>query len=115
MARSAGAETVTSALAELFAELASPVVEETLAVVVMVEASEAALEMVRFTTKVAVPALARLEPSVQVTVPVEPTVGLEQVHPLGGVVDAKVVFAGVVNVNTGAVAVAGPLLVTTAV
>jgi hypothetical protein len=40
-------------------------------------------------------ALFRLAPSVQITCPVDPTAGSTQVHPLGGVIDANVVFGGV--------------------
>ncbi len=61
-----------------------------------------------FTTKVkfAVVADAIVVVSVQVSVP------STHVHPAGPVNETAVVFAGRVSVNTGALAVAGPLLVT---
>jgi hypothetical protein len=57
---------------------------------------------------------ARLPLSVQVIVPVPPTAGtVPQVHPVGGVIDWKFVFGGVVSVKVmPVVAAAGPLLVT---
>ena len=52
--------------------------------------------------------------SVQLTVPVEPTVGVVQLH-APGVMDWKVVFGGIVSVKLKVFEVAGPLLVTVCV
>ena len=71
----------------LFAALLSKVVEVTFAEAEMVEPSVTPALTVTFTTMVAVPALARFDPSVQVTVPVAPTAGLVQVQPALGVTD----------------------------
>lgn len=55
------------------------------------------------------PFTARVLPSLHVIVPVPPTAGrVGQVHPAGGVIDTKVVFAGVVSVRLTPVAIAGP-------
>lgn len=87
MARSAGADTVTLLVAVLFAALLSKVVDVTFAEAEMVEPSVTPALTVTFTTMVAVPALARFDPSVQVIVPAVPTGGLVQVHPALGVTD----------------------------
>ena len=87
IARSAGADTVTELFAVLFAALLSKVVEETFAVAEIVEPSATPALTVTLTTMVAVPALARFDPSVQVTVPLAPTAGLVQVQPALGVTD----------------------------
>lgn len=50
--------------------------------------------------------------AVQVIVPAAPTAGVVHVQPAGAVMDWKFVFGGVVCVKLGAVAAAGPLLVT---
>jgi hypothetical protein len=56
---------------------------------------------------------------VQVMVPVEPTAGVVQVHPVGVAKETKVAPVGMVSVNVSEPAavgvVAGPLLVTTCV
>src|SRR5580658_692010 len=62
--------------------------------------------------KLAVAFSARLAPPVQVIVPVAPIAGVTQVQPADAVIDWKLVLGGVVCVNVGAVAAAGPLLVT---
>ena len=51
----------------------------------------------------------------QDTVPVPPTAGVVQVHPLGVETDWKVVLAGTASVSVTPFAVAGPLFVTTIV
>ena len=82
----------------------SMVVDETESVWVIVD--PCATVVFTFTTKVkfaVVPAA-----MIVVSVQVRPT----QVHPTGPVNDTCEVFAGRVSVNTGALAVAGPLLVT---
>ena len=71
---------------------------------------------VTFTTSVIVP----LEPAgalgaVHVTVPVPPTGGVVQVVPGGADIDWKVVFAGMVSVRDGLVAVPLPVFVTVCV
>ena len=64
---------------------------------------------------VAVVPLFKDEPSVQTTCPVAPTAGEVQVHPVGAVMELKVVFGGVCWYRTGVVAALGPLFVTDSV
>jgi hypothetical protein len=78
---------VTELIAVLFAALLSKVVEVTLAEAAIVEPSVTPAFTVTFTMMVAVPKLARFDPSVQVIVPVAPTAGLVQVQPALGVTD----------------------------
>ena len=106
--------TTSAAVAALFAELGSGVVEFTSAVSLI--AVPAAVPAVTFTTtvKVTVP-VAKLG-LVQVIVPALPTAGRMQDQPLGiGVKETNVVFVGVVSVKVAAVAVLGPALATTCV
>ena len=112
MARSATA-TVTELVAVLLPELLSYVVEETLAEPEITVPPVAVPDTVTTNVNVALPALAKAEPSVQVTVPVAPTDGLVQVQPEPAVRDEKVVFVGTDCVQEGAAAEEGPLLVTT--
>src|SRR5579863_4435883 len=104
--RSAESATSTFTVALLLPLLGSPVVDVTESVWVIV-VPDATL-VFTFTTKVkfAVVVDAMVVVSVQVRVP------RTQVHPAGPVKETPMVFAGSVSVNTGAFAVAGPLLVT---
>src|SRR5436309_2228163 len=105
-ARSAESATSRITAALSFAFVASPVAEVAESVTVLVLPDATSLPT--FTTKVkfAVVVAAMVVVSVQVSVP------RTQVHPAGPVNDTADVFAGSVSVNTGAFAVAGPLLVT---
>jgi hypothetical protein len=103
--RLAESATCTLTAELLFVMVGSPVADETESVCVMVVPD--ATFVFTFTTKVkfAVVAAAIVVASVQVSVP------RTHVHP-GALKDTVVVPAGSVSVNTGAAAVAGPLLVT---
>jgi hypothetical protein len=104
--------TVTVAVALLVVRLGTMFVADAVSVSGMV-VPDAVLETTCVTNvKFAVALRERLLPSVQVIVPVPPTAGVVQVQPAGAVIDWKVVLGGVVCVNVGAVAAAGPLLVT---
>lgn len=102
--------TVTLAVALLFEELGSATEDEPISV------SE-------ITVPVAVPAftcVTRVKAAVapaatlamlQLTVPVPPTAGVEQLHEAGLTSETKVVFVGMASVNVTVVAAAGPLFV----
>jgi hypothetical protein len=104
--RSAESATSRFTVALLFALVGSPVDDDTESVWLMV-VPDATL-LLTFTTKVkfAVVAAAMVVVSVQVRV------ANTQVQPSGPVNDTAEVFAGSASVNTGALAVAGPVLVT---
>jgi sirohydrochlorin ferrochelatase len=94
--------------------LGSAVVAETEEVVVIVPI--ATVEGTFNTTTISAEVdAARLEPSVQLIVPVAPTAGVVQVHPAGASTDWNVVFAGVASVKAAPAAAAGPLFVTVCV
>lgn len=103
--RSAESATYVVALALLLPEFGSCVVEVTESVWVMTVPAATVLLTVTTNVKLAVPAVIAAV-SVQVRVP------STQVHPDGPVRETAVVFAGSVSVNTGALADAGPALVT---
>ena len=105
--------TTSFAVALLLAKLGSVVVEVTVAVSLI--AVPAAVPAVTFTTtvKLAVP-VAKLG-SVQVMVPVPPTVGVVHDHAPGAVTDWKVVFGGVFSVRVAVAAALGPPFVMTCV
>jgi hypothetical protein len=107
--------TVTLLVAVLFPAVGSKVVDVTLTLPEMTVPPATPAFTVTTSVKDAVPALAKAEPSVQVTVPVAPTAGFVQVHPAGGVTEAKVVFVGVTWDQEGAAAEEAPLLVATTV
>lgn len=102
--------TVTWAVALLFEGLGSVIDEEPMSVSVM-------------TVPVAVPAFTfvisvneAVEPAarvamLQVTVPVAPTAGVEQLHDPGLARETKVVLVGIASVKMTVMAVAGPLFV----
>jgi hypothetical protein len=82
------------------------------AVAVSVITVPAAVPAVTCTTRTTVP----LDPAgavaaVQLIAPVPPTAGVVHVVPGGAEMDTKVVFAGVVSVSVGFVALAAPTLV----
>ncbi len=117
MERSA-TRTVTETLAVLFAGVGSAVVELMLTVLVMMVPSAVAASTWTTTVKVAVLPLPMFAERVQVLVPVPPTGGFTQFQvPVPPVIAAetKVVLAGVVIVNTGLLAVFGPLFLTVTV
>jgi hypothetical protein len=69
-----------------------------------------------FTTSVNVPAVnPAMLTSVQTTLPVPPVPGVMQLHPAGGVMETKVVFAGMGATSVALSAALGPLFVTTCV
>ena len=104
--------TTSAAVAVLFAELGSAVVELTVAVSLM--GVPCTVPATTFTTKVNAPAPGATLGFVQLMFPVPPTAGrVPQVHPAGGVIDTKVVFGGVTSVKLAPAAALGPLLVTT--
>jgi hypothetical protein len=105
--------TTSAAVALLFAELGSGVDEVT--VTVSLTAVPAAVPVFTFTAKVKLPDPGAKLGSEQVTVPVPFTAGVVHVHPVGNVIDWKVVLAGVVSVKLALVAVLGPALVATCV
>jgi hypothetical protein len=102
------AESATTVLTDelLLPELGSPVVDATESVCVMVVPDATFVFTFATKVKVAVVFAAIVVVSVQVRL------AKTHVHPAGPVSDMAVVFAGSVSVNTGAFAVAGPLLVT---
>ena len=102
--RSAEPATRDLTVALLLPPFGSLVVEETESVCVIVDPY--ATVVLTFTTKVKFAVV--LDAIVVVSVQVRPT----HVHPAGPVNETNEVFAGRVSVNTGALAVAGPLLVT---
>lgn len=104
----------TTVVVVLFAGFGSEVVEATDEVAVILPAAVEAGTSTTTTMSADVPD-ARLAESVQVTVPVEPTGGVVQVHPLGARTESKVVFGGVASVKLTPVAAAGPLFVTVCV
>lgn len=111
--RSAEGCTVVVCVAELFALLASGVLLETDAVFeitvlpVMPEST--------FTVKVKLAVVKPRLVAAQLIEPVAPTDGVVQLQPPGAERDWKVVFVGTVSDKINAVAVAGPLFVTTIV
>ena len=102
------AESATSrfTVALLFVLVGSPVEDDTESVCVMVVPDATLLFTFTTNVKLAVAAAVIVVVSVQVSVP------RTQVHPAGPTNETADVFAGSVSVNTGAFAVAGPLLVT---
>jgi hypothetical protein len=99
------------AVALLLRRFGSDVVELTVAVFVIVAASGAAGLTCTARMKVAVVPLAS-EPVVQFTVPVAPTGGIVQAHPVGAVSDWNVVSAGSTSVIATLAAAFGPALLT---
>ncbi len=93
-------------MALLLLPLGSMVVDETESVWVIVD--PCATVVLTFTTKVK---FAVVAPPI-VVVSVQVRVASTHVHPAGPVNDTAEVFAGRASVNTGALAVAGPLFVT---
>ena len=95
------ASTSTDVVVALFDSTGSVIVEVTSAeFTIVVPATGAAGVGPGFTvtTKVklvVVVPLFRFAPSVQITCPVAPTAGSAQVHPVGGIIEANVVFGGV--------------------
>jgi hypothetical protein len=86
---------VTLLVAVLFAGVGSKVVEVTVALPEMTVPPATPAFTVTTSVNDAVPALARAEPSVHVTVPVAPAAGAVHVQPAGRAIDANVVFVGV--------------------
>src|SRR5208283_2030574 len=75
-----------------------------------------AVPLFTFTTRVNVPAVnPAMFTSLQTTVAVPPVPGVMQLHPVGGVMDTSVVFAGMGATSVALSAALGPLLVTTCV
>jgi hypothetical protein len=105
--------TTSLAVAVLLADLGSLVDELTVAGLLITV--PAAVPAFTFNATVNVPEPAAKLGLVQVMVPVLPTAGVVQDHPAAGVIEANVVFAGVVSVSATAVAVLGPALATTCV
>jgi hypothetical protein len=102
--------TTSAAVALLLAEFGSATAEETLAVSLIAVPDAVPAGTLSTSVKVDDPT-AKLA-LVQVIVPVPPTAGVVQDHPVGCVIDWKVVFGGVVSVITAVVATLGPLFVT---
>ena len=102
--------TVTFAVALLFEGLGSVMDEEPMSVSVMTV--PVAVPAFTFVTSVneAVEPAARVA-MLQVTVPVAPTAGVEQLHAAGLVSETKVVLVGIASVKVTVVAAAGPLFV----
>ena len=105
--------TTSAAVALLFAEFGSVTAELTLTVSLI--AVPAAVPAFTFSTKEKLPDPGATLGLVQVIAPVPLTAGVVHDHPAGGVIDWKVVFAGVVSVKLAVVAVLGPAFVTTCV
>jgi hypothetical protein len=102
--------TVTLAVALLFEGLGSVIEEEPISVSVMtVPVAVPAFTFVIRVNAAAEPA-ARLA-MLQLTVPVAPTAGVEQLHAAGLASETKVVLVGIASVNVTVVATAGPLFV----
>jgi len=97
------------AVAVVFVVTGSVVAEDTLAVFAMTV--PLAVPAFTFTTSVNVAsAEATTVGLLQLTEPVPPTPGIEQVHPAAEEMETKVVLAGIVSVSTTVVAVSGPSL-----
>lgn len=106
--------TTTVAVALLLVKLGTMLVAEAVTVSAIFVPDAVPAFTCNTKVKVALALRARLLLSVQVIVPVPPTGG-GHVHPAGATIDWKFVFGGVVCVNVGAVAAAGPLFVTVCV
>lgn len=106
--------TYTVVVVVLFALLGSEVVADTADVAVTLPLT-VVVGTFTTTTMFAEAPDARLDPSVQLIVPVEPTAGVVHVHPAGGSTDSKVVGPGVASLKLTPVAAAGPLFVTVCV
>jgi hypothetical protein len=98
----------------LFALFGSEVLAETVDVAVIVPMATLEATFTTTTMSAEDPEL-KLEPSVQLTVPVPPTAGVVQVQPAGASTDWKVVLVGVASLKAAPVAAAGPLFVTVCV
>ena len=97
-------------MALLFDGLGSVIVEEPMAVSLMtVPVAVPAFTFVTRVNEAADPA-AKLA-MLQVTVPVAPIAGVEQLHEPGNARETKVVLVGIASVKVTVMAVAGPLLV----
>jgi hypothetical protein len=105
--------TLVTTVVLLFARLGSEVVEVTVDVAVIVDASTVGATLTTTTMSADVP-IARLG-LVQVTVPVAPTAGAVQFHPAGAITDWNVVLVGVASTKLTVEAAAGPLFVTVCV
>lgn len=104
------ATTVVVAVALLLPELGSVVLEETDAV--LLNTVPPATPLPTFVTRVKTALLTPNNVFVQVTVPVEPTPGVEQDQPPGGANDTKVVPLGSVSDSETEDALLGPALFT---
>ena len=104
--------TIVVAVALLFAEFGSVADEATETAFVI--AVPFATPVFTFTTIVKVP---EVDPamfvSVQLTLPVPPTIGVMQLHPAGALREMKVVLAGIVVTRVALSAALGPVFVTT--
>jgi hypothetical protein len=108
-ARSQKTPTSVTTVVLLFADVGSVVVAvtEEFAVIVLAVTVEGTFRTITILAE----SVDASEESLQVTVPVDPTVGVVHVHPAGGEIDANVVFVGVAWVNTTPEDAAGPLFV----
>src|SRR5580704_14496957 len=105
--------TTSAAVALLLTELGSVTAELTLTVSLI--AVPAAVPPFTFRASVKLPDPGATLGLVQVMAPVPFTAGVTHDHPAGGVIDWKVVLAGVVSVKLAVVAELGPEFVTTCV
>src|SRR5438874_12015264 len=111
MDRSASAATFVFTESELFEVSGSLVEESTDAAFTMVVPLGVFDSTWTWSWKAALPPEARV-PLVQVTVPLAPTAGVEQLHPAGALTDRKTVWAGSASVICTDAASSGPALCT---